>query len=370
MKFASLAISISLFLGANAFAENTHPEALDDGWKVADAGKAGWNTRLFADAEKNISDGTWKGTTSLLVAQAGKLLYEGYFNKGDRDQLNDTRSLTKTVTAMLVGIAIEREQIPSAEARVLPWFKDRQPPLHPDPRKDAMTIEDLLTMSSLLECNDENQFSSGNEERMYVSEDWIGFGLDLPIKGFAPWDKKPAESPHGRSFAYCTAGSFLLGAVVESATGKHLDALSAEALEKPLGIKTSKWNFAPDGTAMGGGGTRFRSRDLAKLGELLRNRGEWQGKRVLEESWVKAMLTVHAQARDDADYGYQIWRFHFDHKGKDVPVWAMSGNGGNYVFISPELELVAVVTSNAYNQRFAHPQSQKIFSDIVLKAMP
>ena len=82
------------------------------------------------------------------------------------------------------------------------------------------------------------------------------------------------------------------------------------------------------------------------------------------------MLSVHAQARDDADYGYQIWQFKFPHKDKQIDAWAMSGNGGNYVFIAPDLKLVAVVTSTAYNQRFAHPQSQEIFSDIVLKAIP
>jgi CubicO group peptidase (beta-lactamase class C family) len=133
---------------------------------------------------------------------------------------------------------------------------------------------------------------------------------------------------------------------------------------------TSKWNFSPDGTAMGGGGARFRSRDLARFGELLRNGGRWNGRRVLSKAWVEAMLTVRARARDDAEYGYQIWRFHFPHRGKDVAVWAMSGNGGNYVFIAPTLDLVAVITSTAYNQRFAHAQSQEIFREIVLKSLP
>ena len=365
-----LLMFVLLCTGAMAAARPTQPPALDDGWPVADAAALGWKTGLFEQAEKNIADGTWKGTTSLLVIHRGRLLYENYFNGGGREQLNDTRSLTKTVTAMLVGAAIDRGLIPNVRARVFPWFKGHPAPANPDPRKQAITIEDLLTMSSLLECNDDNEFSSGNEERMYVTEDWIGFALGLPVKGFPPWETKPADSPHGRSFSYCTAGTFLLGAIVERATGKHLDAFSAEVLEKPLGITRSKWNFAPDGTAMGGGGTRFRSRDLARFGELLRNQGVWKGKSVLPEAWVRSMLTIHAQARDDADYGYQIWRFRFPYKGKEEAVWAMSGNGGNYVFIAPQLELVAVITSNAYNQRFAHPQSQGIFRDIVLKAMP
>lgn len=370
MHFRIPALAALLLVALAARAQGTAPPQLDDGWKVADAGRSGWTTARFAEAEKKIADGTWKGTTSLLVVHRGALVYENYFNEGGRDHLNDTRSLTKTVTAMLVGAAIERGLIPDVQARVFPWFKEHPAPANPDPRKQAITIEDLLTMSSLLECNDENAFSSGNEERMYVTEDWIGFALGLPVKGFPPWETKPADSPHGRAFAYCTAGSFLLGALVERATGKHLDTFSGEVLEEPLGITKSKWNFAPDGTAMGGGGTRFRSRDLARLGELLRNQGKWKDAQVLPVAWVRAMLSVRAQARDDADYGYQIWRFRFPHKGKEEPVWAMSGNGGNYVFIAPQFELVAVITSSAYNQRFAHPQSQAIFRDIVLKAMP
>lgn len=355
---------------AAAAADYAPPERLDDGWAVADATAAGWNLQPFATAEASIADGTWKGVTSLVVAHRGALVYERYFNGGGRDQLNDTRSLTKSLTALLVGAAIDRGLIPDAQARVYAYFGDKRPFGHPDPRKDAITVEDLLTMSSLLECNDDNAFSSGNEERMYVTEDWIRFALDLPIKGFAPWESKPADSPHGRSFAYCTAGSFLLGALVERAVRQPLAAFSHAVLEKPLGITAIRWNFAPDGTAMGGGGTRLRSRDLAKLGQMLGDDGLWQGKPVVSKAWARAMLTVRAQAREDAEYGYQIWRFHFPRDGKDVPAWAMSGNGGNYVFIVPELDLVAVVTSTAYNQRFAHPQSQGIFRDVVLKALP
>lgn len=370
MRLYLTVLFAALLPTAAAAAGYTVPERTDDGWTVADARSAGWDTAPFATAERHIADGTWKGVTSLLVAHRGALVYERYFNDGARDRLNDTRSLTKSLTALLVGAAIDRGLIPDAQARVAPYFADRRPFGHPDPRKDAITVEDLLTMSSLLECNDENQFSSGHEERMYVGEDWIGFALGLPIKGFAPWETKPADSPHGRAFSYCTAGSFLLGALVERATRQPLPAFSREAIEQPLGIAAVQWNLAPDGTAMGGGGTRLRSRDLAKLGELLRADGQWHGKPVISKAWVRAMLTVRAQARDDADYGYQIWRFRFPYGGKEQPAWAMSGNGGNYVFVVPELDLVAVITSSAYNQRFAHPQSQGIFRDIVLAALP
>lgn len=346
------------------------PQVLSDGWPVADAGRAGWDTSQFVELERRVADKTYKGITSVVVAHRGSLVYERYFEGGARDTLNDLRSATKSVTALLVGAAIDRGLIPDAQAKVYAYFADKRPFGHPDPRKDAFTLEDLLTMSSLWECDDDNAFSSGNEERMYVTEDWLRFALDLPIKGFAPWMAKPADSPYGRAFAYCTAGAFVAGAVVERAAGKPLDAFAAEVLERPLGITAARWNSAPGGVVMGGGGTRYRSRDAAKLGQLVVDGGRWRERQVVPAAWIAAATTPRARARDDAEYGYLLWRLHFPSRGGDVAVWAMSGNGGNYVFMSPERKLVVVITSTAYNQRFAHPQSQEIFRDLILAALP
>lgn len=346
------------------------PAARDDGWPVADARTLHADVARLAALATKIRSGSYPGITSVLVARDGKLVYEDYFNGGDPERLNDVRSASKSVTALLVGAAIDRGLIPGAQARVYDYFPDKRPLQHPDPRKQAITLEDLLSMSSLWECDDENAFSSGNEERMYVTEDWLQFALDLPIKGFAPWMARPQDSPHGRAFAYCTAGAFVAGAVVERAAHMPLARFAGEVLEKPLGIAHAQWNASPLGIGMGGGGTRYRSRDLAKLGQLALDEGSWHGRQVISAAWVRAMLTVHAQARDDADYGYFWWNFRKPVTGTDEPVWAMGGNGGNYVFVVPSRRLVAVITSTAYNQRYAHPQSQEIFREYVLKALP
>jgi len=325
--------------------------------------------RLVA-LERAIASDELKQIRSVLLQVDGKVAYEGYFNGADAETLHDVRSASKSVTALLVGAAIARKAIPGVDAKVYDYFPDKRPFQHPDPRKQAITLEDLLTMSSLWECDDDNPFSSGNEERMYVTEDWLQFALDLPIKGFAPWMTRPEKSPYGRSFSYCTAGAFTLGAVVERATHRPLADFAAEVLERPLGIRDVKWNASPLGIGMGGGGTRYRSRDLAKLGELALDDGRWQGRQVIPAAWIRTMLTSHVQAREDADYGYLWWCFHFPVHGKQQTAWAMSGNGGNYVFVMPAEHLVAVVTSTAYNQRYAHPQSQTIFRDYVLQALP
>ncbi|QNH19390.1 serine hydrolase [Xanthomonas sp. GW] len=347
----------------------TTPPALEDGWKVADPKATGWNMATLAALDQAIADGKAPNTSSVLIVRDGALVYERYFGDADRQTLQDTRSATKSITAMLVGAAIERGRLAGAQAKVYDYFGDRHWQ-QPDPRKRALTVEDLLTMSSQLECDDENAFSSGNEERMYVSANWTQFALDLPIKGYAPWMSRPENSPHGRAFAYCTAGSFLLGALVEKATGQHLEDFAAQALERPLGITDVHWGRSAEGVGMGGGGTRYRSRDLAKFGQLLLDQGRWHGQQVLPADWVRAMTTVHAQAREDADYGYLLWRFRFPVRGVERGVWAMSGNGGNYVFVLPEERLVVVITRSAYNTPKMHPQSQALLADYVLKALP
>lgn len=345
------------------------PAQAADGWAVADASRLGWDVAVLAGLDDKIADGSFKKITSVVVADHGRLVYERYLNGGSPDLLNDVRSASKSLTAMLVGAAIARGAIRDVKAPVYAFFPDIRI-AHPDARLATITLEDLLTMSSIWECDDDNAFSSGNEERMYVSERWLDFALNLPIRGYAPWVTRPKDAPYGRTFAYCTAGAFVAGAAVERATKQPLAAFAHDVLEVPLGIAQAHWNVSSEGIGMGGGGTRYRSRDLAKLGQLVVDGGRWHSRQVLPAAWVTAMLTPHAQARDDADYGYLWWQFRFPVHGVETKVWAMSGNGGNYVFVLPERGLVAVITSQAYNQSYAHPQSQAIFRDVVLKALP
>jgi CubicO group peptidase (beta-lactamase class C family) len=364
-----LALFTAFILPVLSTATAAPPSASSDDWTTADPAAHGLDIARLAALDAAITSGQVPDTTSVLVVHQGVLVHEAYFNGANRTTLHNTRSLTKSVTAMLVGAAIDRGMIAGVKVPVLSFFPDRTP-AHPGSFKDAITLEDLLTMSAQWECDDNNQYSAGHEERMYVSADWTGFALDLPERGYAPWTTRPADSPHGRAFAYCTANSFLLGAIVERASGMPLERFAADVLERPLGIEKAVWRKSSEGVGMGGGGTEYRSRDLAKLGQMVIDAGRWKGRQILPADWIRAMTQVRAQTPFDADYGYQMWRFPFTVGAQQLHGWTMSGNGGNAVFVVPEKQLVVVVTRTRFNQRGMHQETKKLLQDYILSALP
>src|SRR5271166_3525312 len=345
--------------------DNFAPESKSDCWETSDASSASLDRAALSRMEHAIARGEFKKITTILVAHRGKLAYEAYF-EGAADDLRDTRSATKTITGMLAGIALDQHLLPGLDAKVLSYFPEKQPLANPDPRKTAITVEDLLTMSSLMECDDWNNFSRGNEERMYLIEDWVKFFLDLPIKGFPPWATKPKDSRYGRSFSYCTAGVTTLGSVLEKATHAKLADFAASNLFGPLGIQNVKWNYSPLGLAMAGGGLRLQSRDLLKLGQLYLNGGSWNGKRIVSESWVKRSTAPHAQIDEQTNYGYLWWLKNFKAGEQSWSAYFMSGNGGNKVVVFPQLEMVVVITSSNYNTKGMHEQTERLLTDYIL----
>ena len=319
--------------------------------------------------ETAVRAGDFKKIGSVLIARRGKLVYETYFD-GDENSLRDTRSATKSITDALIGIAIGEKKLSGVDARVLQLLPEHARKLqNPDPRKDKITVEDFLTMSSPLECDDWNDASRGNEERMYVIEDWAQFILDLPIRGRMNLGEQVEAPPYGRYFSYCTGGVFTLSEVLQKATGVRTDRYAQDKLFGPLGISDAQWVYSPMNIPQTGGGLRLSSRDLLKIAQLYLNDGSWQGQRIIDESWVRVSTQPHARIDEETEYGYLWWLKAFKSGGKSYPAFFMSGNGGNKVAVFPGLDLTVVITSTNYGTRGMHEQTEKLLTDYVLPAV-
>jgi CubicO group peptidase (beta-lactamase class C family) len=340
-------------------------------WQRATPEASGLNSARLRAMEAAIKNGDFKKITSVLVARQGKLVYEAYF-EGDATTLRDTRSAMKSVAGILVGLAIQEKKLSGVDARFLTLLPERRRNLqNPDPRKEKITIEDLLTMSSALECDDWNDFSRGNEERMYLVEDWTQFILDLPVRGRLKVGETPETPKYGRNFSYCTGGVFMLSEVVGKTTGMRTDHFAQQKLFTPLGIKPEhvKWVYSPLGIPMTGGGLRLTSPALLKLAQLYLDGGKWNSAQIIDQAWVKRTLTPHARIDDDKDYGYLWWLQSFKSGEKSYPAFYMTGNGGNKVVAFPSLEMAVVITATNYNTPGMHALSETLLTDYILAAI-
>ncbi len=364
MKFAGWALFALCCLAPVAAAQSPSKD-----WETGDPASEGLDPARLAAMTAAITRGDFQKITSVVITRDGRLVYEQYFDEGGRDALRNTRSVTKTLTGMLTGLAIGDGALAGVKTPITPFFPEMQPLQNPDPRKDKITVEDFLTMSSLLECDDSNSYSRGNEERMYLIEDWVRFTLELPIKGFPNWSTPPHLSPHGRSWSYCTAGTVTLGAVIQRATGRNIQDMAQQRLFGPMGIGPVEWQVTPTGIAMTGGGLGLRSRDLAKLGQLYLDGGVWQGKRLIPADWVRASTSAQAQVDEQTDYGYLWWIKRLKTATGEELAWLMSGTGGNKVAVFPRLRMVVTVTTTNYRVRDAHGLTERILTDHVLAAV-
>lgn len=377
-KISIVAASFALLSSAVA----AGPTASDDGWTVAPPDMADVLPDKLAAMTEALRAKRFESITSVVVARHGRIVYEQYFDaepardspatETGRDALRNTRSATKTVVGMLIGQAIADHRIAGVSAPVLRNLPKRYARHGAEtPRKAAIRYEDLLTMSGPLECDDWNEWSRGNEERMYLLEDWLDFYWTLPLRGFPGWQPKPADSPYGRAFSYCTAGVVSLGAAVEGATGEPLDRYAERRLFAPLGITRLHWQRLPLGTPMAGGGLGLRSRDLLKLGQLYLQGGVWNGKPLMNAAWVQQSLSPKARMPDGTDYGYLWWLHQLKSAdGRTLGTAAMNGAGGNSVQVIPALDAVIVITSTNFQIRNAPKLTFQLLTEHLLPALP
>jgi len=254
-------------------------------------------------------------------------------------RLHTMQSVSKSVTSALIGIAVGRGEIAGVDARVMPLLSDWRVP--PDPRRDRMTLRDVLTMTTGIRWDEETAEYTDPRNNCAVMEgkdDWVRYVLEQPM----------AEEP-GKTFVYNSGATMLLSAVLQKTTGKTADEYAKEHLFTPLGIDASYWKRTPRGVADAEGGLYLAPTDLAKLGELYMRDGVWRGKRMLPEGWAAESTRPRVKAGKHR-YGYQWWVM--SEKGpSSYACYAAWGYGGQFLFVVPELDLIAVFTGwNIYDK--------------------
>jgi len=353
------------------------PAVIGDGWRVASPESSGFDTEALCATLASVAAGE-ANLHSVIVERHDRLVAELYRKGQDLsiDRLfglwrpfspemefgpttrHDLRSVSKSVIGLLVGIARQQGKIGTLAAPVLDFY-----PQDADlrsPEREAIHLEHLLTMSSGLEW-DEGALPN-DETRLYWSFSPVRFVLSRPIVA-AP----------GRSFNYNSGGTAVLADILIRTSGKPLTELVRTELFEPLGITDWEWVSDLHGRSLAFTGLRMRPRDLVKLGRMLLDHGQWRGQQIVPAEWVEASLRPHVStpfrspptAAEDLEYGYQWWVGSVDWRGKQVQWSAGFGNGGQRLFVVPELDLTVVITAGAYGSPQINHTVNALFERIV-----
>lgn len=352
----SLLAGIAILMTACAVNETpSAPFAQDDPLPMATLESVQMHAQLLEQVDADLAAVEDHQLHSILVARHGRLVFERYYNGYGPDSPHDMRSATKSITALLVGMAIDDGAIFNVDQPMMRYLRDAYPEVDD---KDGISIRHLLTMSSGLACDDRDRSSPGQEDRMYRQRNWVNHFLEL--------DSLAAP---GQVSAYCTGGVVALGRVISEATGQPVDEYARERLFEPLGIRNLRWaRFDGDTQVDTGGHLLLTPRALVKLGQLVLQQGQWQDESLLSPSWISEATTPHLSV-DGNPYGYLWWLHEVDYGVQPVRVIAARGNGGQTLFIAPQFDLVAVMTAGYYND----PQASvvdRIFFNAVLPSIP
>jgi len=335
------------------------PEQTDDDWEVASLVDAGINPVKISRMLEFIYYGQKRGDTpelpnglpkyknihSILIVKDGKLVFEEYFYDYGRDHQHDLASVTKSITSLLVGATIEQGYLKGVDEKVLPFFPEYLPLEQPDERAENITIEDLLTMRSGWECDDWNPNSRSYYLKMQPME--IRTILNFPMK-----------TKSGYGFSYCTSGTAILNALVARASGMELSQFANQSLLEPLGIQDITWDY--DYSYGGFGGILLmRPRDMARIGLLTLQNGDWRGEQIIPKDWIEQSVQKHVGLSYNKTwgngYGYLWWLSDVRYGGTKVHSFSASGHGGQVITVFPELDMVVVITGGNYHNDEGQP---------------
>ncbi len=341
----ALQIFLSCIPGNCVAAENTEEKDMyypDDEWRTSTPEEHGMDSEILLKMFETIQANKVP-IHSVLIIRNGYLVCEAYFQPFHRDTRHDLFSATKSFTSSLIGIAISEGKIKGVDQKITDIFPDLKMPANKLGLEDS-TVENILTMSA--------GHTADSVDAVYGSGNWPQnfFGL--------PFSTKP-----GTRFLYDSGASHLLAAILKRTTGQDVEEYARERLFDPLHISGYAWEKTAEGINTGGWGLRITPRDMAKFGYMILHKGVWNGKQIVPSYWVETATQKHiegywGETRGD-DYGYQFWMNPFGGFRAD-------GFAGQFVYILPEYDMVAVFTSGINYSEIYQPV--KLMSDFAVPA--
>ena len=310
-------------------------------WRTAFPESQGMDSDLLAKMLNRI----WEkhiNIHSVLVIRNGYMVLDAYSYPFDSEVAHHIDACTQSISSALVGIGIDKGYIKDINQPVLDFFPSRVAK-NLDDNKKSMTLENLLTMTTGLECRDPFLYLQSGMYEMIIpadwrmSEDWVQFIIDLPM----------VEEP-GTHFQYCNGAPFLISAILQEQTGMNALSFAEKHLFEPLGISEVGWPSNPQGITLGYGQLFMRPHDMAKIGYLYLNNGLWDGKQIISSQWINASTRKYIDTALLPGYGYHWWI-------ASSGVYTAAGNKGQYIMIVPEKNLVAVFTGRLSPKDFTIP---------------
>lgn len=315
------------------------PEQTDDGWKTDGSWFQKVDTSKIYQLFHQLHNAKHK-INSVLLIKDNVLILEEYFNDCTADQQQDLRSTSKSIRSILLGIAIDKGFINDVNDPISKYLKTHQPKKKLDPRKEDITIANLITMSTGLECNDWDKKSKGQEDRVYKKKDWIQYTLDLPMVN------DPGEVSN-----YCSMGVVILAEIISQASGMTIDQFADQFLFSPLGITNVSWGHTSQKKVIPSAKRlNMTPRDMAKIGQLILNNGTWKDQQIVSQQWIQKSISPKTTITG-IHYGYLWWKLPFFVKDKLLLSTAATGNGGQYILIFHDINMIAVFTGSAYNSQ-------------------
>lgn len=294
----------------------------------------------------------------VVVLRDGRVVAERYFNGETEATLHDIRSAGKSVTALVVGIAIDQGKLHGPDDTVSAYWPESKGSAIGD-----VAIRDVLTMRSGLAAFDEDPASPGNEDKLDAAPDPLLFLRSVP-----------RADPPGSRYRYNSVTAYTAGVVVAKATGQSMADFARTSLFRPLGIRRWRWASDAAGYTKGQGNLSLTARDLAKIGEMVRGEGLYQGRRVVSARWIRDALAPKVSIADSDPYAESYGYFWYSKaqqiNGTSIPVSFASGNGGNKIYVIPSRHMVVAVTSSAYGRGYGQRRSEEILKAVLATVRP